>query len=466
MSTPDVGVSPKEEHVVNGWRGASITVGFALAVAMWLGGFVTHLPGVRPIAPVIAFALLAVLAAGGFLAGRSGMLGAKAAFGAGAIAGLINLLIVGSVVSRADSANELHPGWAVIVLGSLAFHVLITVCSAWLGRSTTTPAIPTRIEWLPRFALVTCAAALPVLLSGGLVTSTNTGLAVPDWPTSYSANMFLYPLAKMTGGIYYEHAHRLFGSLVGLTTLVLTVFVLLADRRALLKGLAVFAFLFVCAQGVLGGIRVTAATAVSEIPSPETLADNKGSLALAAIHGTTAQLFFALLCVLAAVLSVRWRSTSLEQREDSILPSASLLLLLALGLQLVLGSITRHFQHPHVMYTHVGFALIVFVLAVFVGFRASGRHAAEPVLRILGKALVHTTMLQVLLGLATLWAVLPYQPGKIDPPYAVILATAHQGVGAILLGTAAMLAVWCRRIVVAAKTRQAYLETPSAAGAV
>ena len=70
-------------------------------------------------------------------------------------------------------------------------------------------------------ANVTVAATFLLVVAGGLVTSNEAGLAVVDWPNSFGYNMFLYPLAKMTGGIYYEHAHRLYGSLVGLTTIVL-----------------------------------------------------------------------------------------------------------------------------------------------------------------------------------------------------------------------------------------------------
>ena len=74
-----------------------------------------------------------------------------------------------------------------------------------------------------------------------MVTSKNVGLAVPDWPTTFGYNMFLYPLSRMTGAVYYEHAHRLFGSLVGLTTLVLAAHLLRVERRAWVKRLAVVA---------------------------------------------------------------------------------------------------------------------------------------------------------------------------------------------------------------------------------
>ena len=76
-----------------------------------------------------------------------------------------------------------------------------------------------------------------LLAVGGLVTSAEAGLAVVDWPNSFGYNMFLYPLARMTGGVYYEHAHRLLGSLVGLSTLVLALQLQSSERRGWVRGL-------------------------------------------------------------------------------------------------------------------------------------------------------------------------------------------------------------------------------------
>ena len=73
-------------------------------------------------------------------------------------------------------------------------------------------------KWLNRFAWLTCVATLLLVCSGGMVTSKNVGLAVPDWPTTFGYNMFLFPVSKWVGGILFEHTHRLMGSLVGLLT--------------------------------------------------------------------------------------------------------------------------------------------------------------------------------------------------------------------------------------------------------
>ena len=106
-------------------------------------------------------------------------------------------------------------------------------------------------------ALLTLAATFLLLCSGGIVPSKGVGMSVPDWPTTYGDNMFLFPVSKWVGGIFYEHSHRLIASGVGLLTLVLAVWIFVADPRRWLKYLGVAAFVAVCLQGVLGGLRVT-----------------------------------------------------------------------------------------------------------------------------------------------------------------------------------------------------------------
>ena len=79
--------------------------------------------------------------------------------------------------------------------------------------------------------MLVAAATFILLMAGGLVTSNRAGMAVPDWPATFGSNMFLYPLSKMTGGIYFEHTHRLLGTFVGLAAITLAVFLQIVERR-------------------------------------------------------------------------------------------------------------------------------------------------------------------------------------------------------------------------------------------
>src|SRR5246500_3468330 len=150
--------------------------------------------------------------------------------------------------------------------------------------------------WPHRLAVITACATLPLLFIGGLVTSKGAGLAVPDWPTTFGYNMFLYPWSKMVGNIFYEHSHRLVASAVGLLTIVLTLTFWLQEQRHWLRRLGVAALLLVILQGVIGGLRVVL------------LEDT-----LAIAHAAFAQAFFALTVSLAIFTSAAWNRQSKDQ---------------------------------------------------------------------------------------------------------------------------------------------------------
>lgn len=460
----------------------ALNTGFAAAVGMWFVGFVTHLPAIGAPAPVVGVLMALVQLAAGFALGRaqggvfraSSGAAAPASMRRAALAGfitsLINLLIVGAIIAAPSKGepNALQEGWPLMVAGTLLFGPVVCVIGAWLGglaprredrgRSADFAGASPR-DFLARFAVVTALAALPVLLSGGIVTSARAGLAVPDWPTTYDAAMFLYPLADMTGGIYYEHAHRLFGSLVGLTTLTFFVLALACDRRPRTLALAGAALLAVVAQGVLGGVRVTSASPTSGGALAATT-DNSSSLTLAFVHGITGQLTFALLLAAAAIISPRWSSA--QSRGTGVPPAPTQPVPLSssspdpalrffsaafLGLalvQLALGAAARHFEHVAFLHSHAGFALFVLIAGMLAAFRAIARHRDEPILRRLGHAALHGLVLQLALGIAALVLVLLNR--ESDPPIEIIITTAHQALGAIVLGSATLLALWSRRL--------------------
>lgn len=110
--------------------------------------------------------------------------------------------------------------------------------------------------WLARFAKFHCLSVLLLIYVGSLVTSNDAGLAVPDWPTSFGDNMFLFPPSKWKGIIFYEHVHRLFASVVGTLTLILCGWLWRADQRRWVRNLGICSVVAVIAQGVLGGLTV------------------------------------------------------------------------------------------------------------------------------------------------------------------------------------------------------------------
>jgi cytochrome c oxidase assembly protein subunit 15 len=202
---------------------------------------------------------------------------------------------------------------------------LAPTCPAVIGRNENAA-----LRW---FAVFTAFATLCLICIGGLVTSHEAGMAVPDWPTSYGYNMFFFPIAHWwhAGNIFYEHSHRLFASGVGLLTTILAIWIWRKDDRRWLRWLGVAAFFGVVLQGILGGLRVTA------------MKDEIGIF-----HATLAQLFFALVSAIALFHTKFWRN--LENPAARITNHGSNLRFLFAGTtllilcQLVLGATMRH-QH-------------------------------------------------------------------------------------------------------------------------
>lgn len=147
------------------------------------------------------------------------------------------------------------------------------------------------------FAIATAIATFLLLGAGGLVTSHEAGMSVPDWPNSYGYNMFAFPVSRWTGGIFYEHTHRLWATVVGLMTTILAVWIWLKDSRKWMKWLGVSAFLLVVVQGILGGLRVVLIKAD-----------------LGVIHGVVGQSFFVLMCAIALFTGEFWQKVAQASR--------------------------------------------------------------------------------------------------------------------------------------------------------
>ena len=92
---------------------------------------------------------------------------------------------------------------------------------------------------LHKYSRLVVASTVLLILAGSFVTSTDSGLSVPDWPTTYGWNMFTFPPSKMVGRIFYEHGHRLIASSVGMLTIVLAAWLWMAERRRWLRWMGV-----------------------------------------------------------------------------------------------------------------------------------------------------------------------------------------------------------------------------------
>lgn len=431
---------------------------FGVTVAMWAIGYVCRIPPAWVPAPLLVALLVACVVAGGYAAARYAAAGVRGGAAVGLLASLLNLLVLGSLIGEGPAGGL--PSAVLWIPASFVFGALLGAAGAFVGRRArrSSPAGDLTIDpagvvappdWTAVFAIVAAGATYCLLVIGGLVTSHAAGLDVPDWPGSFGYTMFLYPLSRMSGGIYYEHSHRLFGSLVGLTTLVLAIHLQRADRRPWVKRAALAALALVIVQGVLGGFRVTTAEIEADAGRVVSYSETASSIVLRVVHGVTGQLFFGLIVALAAFTSARWTS----DHRATVTPSAptdhslTALLVASLMVQLVLGAVLRHLSKG--LFIHIGMATVVLVLGVLVGARAAGLNHGQPVLSRLGKWILWSVSLQIVLGTAALWVTYS-AGGRIPPPVSEILVTtAHQALGAWLLGASVLLAVWSRRLLVA-----------------
>ena len=304
--------------------------------------------------------------------------------------------------------------------------------------------------WPHRLAVVTAFATFVLLFIGGLVTSKGAGLAVPDWPTTFGYNMFLYPWSKMVGDIFYEHSHRLAASAVGLLTIALTLVLWLGERRSWLRWLGVAALLLVILQGVIGGLRVV-------------WIEN----ALAIVHAAFAQLFFALTVSLAIFTSAEWDRGSSEASNPPFIPllqrgkegdfalfdGGRLARLCAITtgliyLQAVFGAVLRHTGER--LDAHLFLAALVMLHVVFILLRVMKFHAEHPKIARPARLLGGLLLFQFVLGLASYFGKFTTMLG-LTPETLVILTTTHLVTGALMLATSLLLTLRAYRWLATAK---------------
>jgi heme a synthase len=186
---------------------------------------------------------------------------------------------------------------------------------------------------LPIFAALVAASTAVLIFAGGLVTSTGSGLSVPDWPNTYGWFMWTFPLSKMVGGIFYEHLHRLVASTVGFLIVALAIWLWRAEPRRWVRQLGYLALAAVITQGILGGI-----TVLWYLPD-----------AISIAHASLAQIVFCLTTTIALVTSPAWKSGYVESRipnpesrRDITLERIAILTTAAIYIQIVIGATMRH----------------------------------------------------------------------------------------------------------------------------
>jgi cytochrome c oxidase assembly protein subunit 15 len=266
-------------------------------------------------------------------------------------------------------------------------------------------------------AVITACATFPLLFIGGLVTSKGAGLAVPDWPTTFGYNMFLYPWSKMVGNIFYEHSHRLVASAVGFLTIALALSLWLQESRKWLRWLGVAALVLVVVQGVLGGLRVT-------------LLEHS----LAIVHASLAQAFFALTVSLALFTSKEWR----EKIAEVPLADYGRLRRLAavttglIYLQVMFGAVLRHTGLR--LDAHLLFAALITLHVVLLTVRIFKDHSDHRRLTRPAMFLSATLLLQLFLGTVSYLAKFTTIV-RIPIDATVFLTTTHLAVGALMLVT-------------------------------
>jgi cytochrome c oxidase assembly protein subunit 15 len=180
---------------------------------------------------------------------------------------------------------------------------------------------------LHRFAKFVAGCTVLLILAGSLVTSTDSGLSVPDWPTTYGWNMFTFPPSKWVGGILYEHGHRLIASTVGMLTIVLALWLWMSERRRWMKWLGVSALGAVIAQGVLGGL-----TVMFFLPA-----------AISTAHAGLAEIFFCITVAIALFTSPRWiEGYRVRPVDDTGLRRFATATTVLIYCQILIGATMRH----------------------------------------------------------------------------------------------------------------------------
>jgi heme a synthase len=279
--------------------------------------------------------------------------------------------------------------------------------------------------WLHRYAVALAICTLLLVVAGASVTSNQAGLSVPDWPLSYGQVM-----PQMTGGVLFEHGHRMVATFVGLLTIGLVFQLMRSERRKWMKTLGWIALVAVIVQGLLGGL-----TVLLLLPP-----------AVSVSHACLAQLFFSTTVAIAIFTSRSWMDGP-QLVQDYGTPSLRSLALLApalLLLQVALGAAFRH--GAMTVMAHIVGAMVVTPVVLIVCAFVLHQFPEHRALRPAAVTLLAITGAQVALGIG---AYLARSNAEKNPLVMVIVTVAHVATGALTLASSVVLAIQVRRHVTA-----------------
>ena len=273
---------------------------------------------------------------------------------------------------------------------------------------------------LHKYAVFTACSTFLLLIAGALVTSNDAGLSVPTWPLAWGS-----VTPPMVGGIVYEWSHRVIAASVGFLTIILAVWLWVAEKRSWMRWLGLAALGGVIAQGILGGLTV-------RMYQPP---------AVSAAHATLAQLFFSTVVAIAFFTSAWWQS-NIPEIEDTGTPrirSLTIWTVAAVFLQLILGAAFRHKGFGII--PHLIGAVIVTILVFMTAGALKRRFSTSQPLRKCARFLHILIGTQLLLGAGAWWSRI--YAARFPQPITVMvtLTVVHTVTGALLLATTLMTAL-------------------------
>jgi cytochrome c oxidase assembly protein subunit 15 len=277
---------------------------------------------------------------------------------------------------------------------------------------------------LYRWSILLAFCTLLLVVAGGLVTSRDAGLSVPDWPLSYGKLM-----PPMEGGIMYEHGHRMVATAVGLLTIVSTIWLFRSERRKWLRWLGAVALAAVILQGVLGGL-----TVLLLLP-----------WWISTAHACLAQLFFSTTVAVAMFTSPWWRRGPVSFDENPRYPIRRLSLAAPLCVlaQLALGAAARHKEIGSIY--HISASPIVTGVILWISLRILIHYTENRELRFASIGLLAITFCQVFLGIAAFMSRVAYADAVQPMPLMVTFTVLHVAVGALTMAASVVLAILVRR---------------------